>query len=185
MIAKGKKAETAKAAAPAVKIITSQKAILKEAGELKAIGESYQQRLHVLACSVLAHVAKHGQINVLVHFLQTVPDMVRVNSLQKWFETFGNVTFSALENTDSKKATWRIDNSKKVRLGDAMVKPFWKFKANEGVPYEPLDLNAFINSNIKKLEKDIAECRKAGKDHAKASALLLALKTHNPLAPAN
>ena len=185
MIAKGKKAETAKAAAPAVKIMTSQKAILKEANELKAIGASYQQRLHVLACSVLAHVAKHGQINVLVHFLETVPDMVRVNSLQKWFETFGNVTFSALDNTDSKKATWRVDNSKKVRLGDAMVKPFWQFKANEGVAYEPLDLDKFIERNVKMLQKDVDECKKAGKDFSKSLALLTALKTHNPLATAN
>ena len=40
-----------------------------------------------------------------------------------------------------------------------MKKPFWKFKANEGVPYEAIDVAALIAGTIKKLERDSKETK--------------------------
>lgn len=185
MNAHGKNAKVKKVANPTVDLITTIKAIKLEIADVEVIGATLQQRIHRIACSVLAKVGKDGRIQLLEQFIDAMPDMVRKNSLQTWFETFGPLSFSALENTDSKKKGWRIDRSKKMRLGEAMEKPFWRFKALEGAPYQPLDTDAFINTAIKKLEKDIAECKKAGREHVKSSALLMALKTHNPAAAAN
>jgi hypothetical protein len=142
--------------------------IKAETARLNTVGSTYQADLHVLACSVLAHVSKNRNVTVLQHFIESLPAAVRVNSVQKWFETFGNVSYSAIEG--SKESCWRLDNTKKTRLGEAMIKPFWKFKANEGMPYTPLDMDTWTAQTIKKLETDQKEAKR---DH---SALILALK---------
>ena len=98
--------------------------------------------------------------------------MVRKNALQMWFETYGQLTFSAVNEGD--KPAWRIDRSKKQRLGEAMDKPFWKIKGMEGVKYVPLKMDTYLDQQIKKLEKDQKE---TGANH---SALIMALKTYKP-----
>ena len=168
MNTQGKVATTAKKALAGVVIMTSLKAINAEIKWVADTGATLQQRTHALACSVLAHVSKHGNINVLTQFLDAVPDMVRKNALQQWFETFGQVSFKAV--AAGEKPAWRIDRTKKVRLGDAMDKPFWKFKANEGAPYVPLNIDDYLSKQIKLLEKD---AEKTGVDH---SALIAAMK---------
>lgn len=184
MNASGKTASVAVKATAPFALLTKVKDIQAESTRLKGVGNSYQHDLHVLACSVLQHVHKNGQINVLVHFLADIPDSVRVNSLQTWFETFGIVSYKAAMPGD--KAAWRIDRTKTTKLGDAMVKPFWKFKALEGAPYQPLDMNKFIESTIKTLTKDKEALVKANPnaDVSKQNALIMALKTHGAT-PAN
>lgn len=138
----------------AVVIMTSLKDIKSATDMIKTSGKELQELVHRTACSVLAHTHKHRNINVLTDFLDAVPDMVRKNALQQWFETFGSVEFTAAKEGD--KPSWRMrPTGHKVRLGDAMVKPFWKFKANEGAPYQAMDMKAYLQSNISKLEKDI------------------------------
>ncbi|AGC35928.1 hypothetical protein HOS22_gp04 [Rhizobium phage RHEph08] len=153
-------------------LITKLADIKKETDALKVDGANYQHRTHVLACSVLAAVSRHGNINVLTHFLASVPDMVRVNALQSWFEAFGQVSYAPLKEGET--PVWRIDRSKKTKLGDAMVKPFWKFKAHEGAPYEPLDMKKWLEQAIARLTKD---AQKTGTSH---DHLVLFLKTYNP-----
>lgn len=181
----GKIAGITAKAQPAVTIITKLGAINAEMKRLNAVGVPYQHDLHVLACSVLVHIAKHRNITVLHHFLESVPDAVRKNSLQSWFETFGTVTFSAVN--EGEKAVWRLDAAKTAKLGDAMVKPFWKFKALEGAPYQPLDMNDYINKQVRLLEKDKAAVLKADPqaDVSKQSALIMMLKTHDAAAASN
>ncbi|AGC35984.1 hypothetical protein HOS23_gp01 [Rhizobium phage RHEph09] len=121
---------------------------------------------------MLQAVSRHGNINVLTHFLAAVPEMVRTNALQSWFEAFGQVSYSAIKEGET--PVWRIDRSKKVKLGDAMAKPFWKFKAHEGAPYEPLDMKKWLEQAISRLTKD---AQKTGNSH---DHLVLFLKTYNP-----
>lgn len=149
----GKNAKTAAPAMPAVIIISSKVELNKRITALKTSAADLQFEMHVLACSVLVHLEKHRNLNVLTHFLDAIPDMVRVNSLKLWFETFGTVSFTPV--TPDAKPEWRFDASKKVRLGDAMVKPFYKFKALEGAPYKPLVMDDYVNKQIAALEKDI------------------------------
>jgi hypothetical protein len=129
-------------------------------------GRALQEEAHKIACSVLQHVATYGDIQVLRRFLDAMPDMARANSLRKWFETFGPVSF------EGNKAHYA--KGKKTQLGNAISKPFWKFKANEGDEYVPLDVNKALDLLIKKLEKDAKE---TGRDHRDT---ILALK-HVPI----
>jgi hypothetical protein len=129
-------------------------------------GKALQDEAHKLACSVLHHVAKYGDIHVVRRFLDAMPDVARTNSLRKWFETFGPVTF------EGNKAVY-LKNAK-TRLGDAIAKPFWNFKMAEGDDYKPLDPNSAINALIKKFEKD---AKLTGRDHRDT---ILALK-HTPI----
>ena len=148
-----KKTETAAAGAPKaapvkITLLTSLKAIDAAILSLHERGQSLQTDMHIAACSVLAHVGKHRDIRVLHKLLNAMPDVTRNNSLRLWFETFGNVKF---EGKDI------VLTSNGIKLADAMKKPFWKFKANEGVPYEAIDVAALIASTIKKLERDSKE----------------------------
>lgn len=170
------KAPAAPKAAPPFALIVGAKPIAEATETLKKRGADLQHDTHVLACSILAHVSKHSNVNVLTNFLEAVPDMVRVNALKTWFETFGQLTYSALKEGD--KPAWRIDRNKKIRLGDAMLKPFWKFKANEGVPYQPLDMGKWCEQQIKTLERD---AKLSGHNH---DTLIMFLKTYQPNATA-
>lgn len=147
----GKNAKAVVAATAPIAIISKKTELEARIAALKTSAKDVQHEIHVLAVSTLAFVAKHKNINVLTQFLDAMPEMVRINGLKTWFETFGNVTYDA----SGEAATWRIDGNKKVRLGDAMVKPFWKFKATEGKAYEPLNMQTFIDTQIKRLEADI------------------------------
>jgi hypothetical protein len=165
VITKGKIATTS-AAKPVLTILTSVKAIIAETDRVGTSLKVTQQDVHVLACSVLAHTAKHGNINILTQFLDKMPEMIRMNGLKTWFETFGQLTWDAdaipalsakdgAESAKAKKGMWRIDRSKKPRLGDAMAKPFWSFKATEGKAYTPLTMDTYLDDQIKRLERDI------------------------------
>lgn len=170
-----KVAKTApKAASAPVKVrlplLGSVKAINLAIADMKTRADLLQADMHILACSVLKHVATHNDIRVLNNFLKNVPDMVRLNSLKTWFETFGNI--------EIKDGVPAAVHSKKAKLGDAMAKPFWKFKALEGAPYVPLVMDTYLDQQIKRLEKDAKETKstvnasliKALKDHKAALA---------------
>ena len=159
--------------AKAVNIITAKKEIEARTAALKLSAAGIQAEAHVLACSVLVHVAKHGNINVLAQFIDALPDMVRKNAVHQWFETFGQLTFGP---NDEGVVGWRIDRTKKVRLGEAMIKPFWKFKANEGAPYKPLVMDTYLDEQIKKLERDMKLAPFAGEGVDPRKMLVHSLK---------
>lgn len=123
-----------------------------------------QTRTHVLACSVLQHYGQNKDIRIVLKFINAVPEMVRVNGLKLWFEAFAPIKFT--EET----AVYVKDG--KFKLGDAMDKPFWKFKANEGVPYEAIDLLKYAQQQVKKLQKDQ---EKTGRDHSALIAVFNAM----------
>lgn len=116
-------------------------------------GQKLQTECHVLACSVLNHVAEHGDIRIVAKFLNAMPEAARVNALRSWFEAFGPISFDGNSPSYAK--------GKKTRLGDAMSTPFWKFKAE--AEYEPIDVVKQLANLIKKLEKDV---KKTKRDHS-------------------
>ena len=146
--------EAAKPVPVKVTLITSLKAIDAAIISMHERGQSLQTDMHTIACSVLAHVGKNRDTRVVLKLINAMPDLARINSLKLWFETFGNVKFDG-------KDVRLTDNA--CRIADAMKKPFWKFKATEGVPYEPVDIPAMIASMVKRLEKD---AKITGMDHS-------------------
>lgn len=156
---------TKKIAKPAViALYTSVKAI-EGAIKLAVVqGESYQRELNKIALSVLAHVGKHKDVRLVNKFIDSVVDAVRVNALRSWFETFGNVQY------DTEAKAMRYDAKRKVRLGEAMGNPFWKFKTEE--EYMPLDVVKAVSSLLKRVQNDTA---KTGRNHAVVVKALEAL----------
>lgn len=122
-------------------------------------GQSLQNEMHKLACSVLAHVGEHKDVRIVQSFILAMPEMSRTNGLRNWFEQFGPVKFNVDEN---KVETVVFVKDGKTKLGDAMAKPFWKFSAKEGAAYEPLEMQKYIEQQIKRLEKDAKE---TGRNH--------------------
>ena len=166
-------------ASPVMTLLTSVKAITTEIERVQRVGATYQVDLHVLACSVLQHVGKHGNIGVVNQFLAALPDAVRVNALKDWFEAFGKVTWIGADTKAMK--TPSFVSAKPQRLGEAMEKPFWKFKANEGAPYVPLIMDTYIDQQIKKLAKDDTETK--SNKWAPVIAALKAQKLAQPAQP--
>lgn len=157
---------TSKTVKPALALLGTVKAIETAILGIHERGQTLQADMHLVACSVLQHVGKHKDTRVLLKLLNAMPEMARKNSLIQWFETFGNVKYS----TEAKSFVLVAD--KPVRLGNAIDKPFWKFKANEGMPYEPIDMAKWIDQQVKKLTKDQAETKQ---DH---SALINAMRAY-------
>lgn len=152
-----KPASVAKIAANAgLKLLTSGKAIDAAIASIHERGQSLQTLMHHIACSVLQHVGKHKDVRVPMKLINAMPEMARKNSLILWFETFGNVKYS------NETKGFVLVQDKGIKLGDAIDKPFWKFKANEGAAYEPLDIVKYCEQQIKKLTTD---AEKTGADH--------------------
>lgn len=117
-------------------------------------GVKLQEEAHKVACSVLAHVLEHKDVRMVHRLLLSMPDMVRTNGLRAWFEKYSPVRFvldGAIENIILDKAHKKDGPG----LGDAIENPFWKFKANEGVAYKPLDFDSFTRQQIKRIVADL------------------------------
>lgn len=155
-----------KSVKPAIALLGTVKSIETAIASIHTVGQSLQADMHLVACSVLQHVGKHKDTRVLMKLINAMPEMARKNSLIQWFETFGNVKYS----TETKEFVLIAD--KPVKLGNAIDKPFWKFKANEGMPYEPMDIAKYVDQQVAKLTKDAKE---TNTDH---SGLINALRAY-------
>ena len=136
-------------------------------------GQNFQTRAHRLACSVLAKLIQDGDVRTVLKFINAMPEMGRVNGLKAWFEAHGPIKFHEEKEVGLLAAHVKGKDANK-KLGDGMAKPFWKFSAKEGAPYEPVDLNKELDRLVARLTKDAA---KTGRDH---TATLNVLKTLRP-----
>lgn len=130
--------------------------------------DTLQNEAHKIACSVLAHVGEHSDVRVVAKFLDAMPGSYRTNAVREWFETFGPITF------DKNKPVFC--QGRKTKLGEAMEKPFWKFKPETA--YVPLEAAKALESLIKRLEKDTKE---TGTDHAATIAALKVVPVARPV----
>jgi hypothetical protein len=148
----------------AMSLYTKSKDIEAAVVRIHSAGQTLQTDMHVAACSIIQHLGKHKDVRLVNKLLQAMPEMSRQNSLIMWLEAFGNVVYSK----DTKGFIMVPD--KGIKLGEAIDKPFWKFKANEGVAYEAIDLQKLVESTVKLLKRDT---EKTGRDH---SVLVAAMK---------
>lgn len=193
----GKNAKAMTPAKPAIKVIGSLTEIQKRTTAVATVLKSAQHEVHVLAVSVLVHVAKHGNIDVLTNFLDTLKDnaqAMRNNALGNWFERFGTVFY---ETDKDKGKGWKLDADKRkpflkdhadlkaqrAVLDAAMATPFWLLKGAEGTEYVGMDTDKAINMLIGQLKRDMVKAKAAGKevDHtATILSLEAARKARNP-----
>lgn len=140
--------------APKIKLYPASK-IDARIALLHKNGQKLQTEMHKLACSVLKVLGETKDVRQTMKFIQAMPDMARTNGLRAWFETFGPIKFITEGEGEAAVERTVFVKDKATMLGDAMAKPFWKFSAKEGAPYEALNWIEYLNGQIKKLAKDI------------------------------
>lgn len=152
--------------------------------KMEALGKSagkVQAEMHKVACSVLLHFGQHKDTRMIQRFLMLIPDMVRTNGLRAWFEAHAAVKFIVDESGPEpvEQVIYVKDKFKDIKevikLGEGMTKPFWKFKANEGTPYQPINEVDYVKMVIDKLRRDTA---KTGHGHER---LLFALENYDSM----
>lgn len=157
-------------------LLTSVKAINAAIKDIHDRGALLQMDVHIAACSVIKHLDKHGDIRMVERLIGAMPDMSRVNSMKHWLETFAKVSFSGADGKTLEHPAYV--SSKTTRLGEAMEKPFWKFRQTEGTAYVPLVLETYLDNQIKRLKQDQ---EKAG--HTQYTALITFLEDYKHVAP--
>lgn len=130
-----------------------------------------QTEAHLIACSALHHLGKTKDIRHTMAFLQAFPEMGRMNGLKAWLEEFGPIKFANPAELKEGAPEAVFVKDKATRIGEAMEKPFWKFKAVEGKAYQPLDVDKELQRIVKRLKTD---AEKTGRDH---NAIIMALST--------
>lgn len=162
----GVTAPVAKTAAPsAFKLLDSTSAIEGAIKSIHGRGQSLQKDIHIAACSVLAHVAKHSDVRLVAKLIAAMPEFGRANALREWFVAFGPVLFDD-------KGVCIFVKDKATAIGAAMAMPFYKFSPEK--PYMPLDMVKALDSFIKRITTDAKE---TGTDHALVLAALERIKT--------
>ncbi|WP_156164416.1 hypothetical protein [Bradyrhizobium sp. LTSP885] len=150
-----------------MKLLVGTKAIEDALMSIHRRGQTLQADIHVAACSVLQHLGQHSDIRIVAKLLNAMPEMGRKNAMRDWFVEYGPVMFDGDQPV--------FMQGGKVRLGDAMANPFWKFSPEK--PYEAIDVAALIASTIKKLQKDEKEAK------ANHGSLIAGLEKLIPAAP--
>lgn len=144
-------------------LFSSDSDVKKNCISIAKRGRALQRDVHIVACSILQRISVTndvrlaGDINMLI---DAMPASMRLNALRDWFTAYGPVKW------EGKKPTFV--KGKPVELTKAMADPFWLFAPE--AEYTPIDVVAFINAAIKKLNTDT---EKTGVDHTK---LVLALE---------
>lgn len=158
-----------------MKLITGVAAITKAIVANAHVGQTYQKQLHVIACSVMQHFAKHKDIRLVKLFIDNQTESTRINALKAWFEDFSPVKFDELAEHGCV-----FFPATKVRLAAAMEKPFWKHVPEK--PYVPVDALLLVEGLMKKLTADAA---KTGRSHAPVLKALAEAKriVDTPLGP--
>jgi hypothetical protein len=79
--------------------------------------------LHQVACSVLAHVEKYGNVRLIDRLIAAVPAFMGTHPLMDWFTVFGPVEF-----VDG-KAKYKARGQSAIEVATAL--PFWTVAAED------------------------------------------------------
>lgn len=92
-------------------------------GALNAELMELRQDLHQVACSVLAHVEKYGDVRLIDRLIAAVPAIMDTHPLMDWFTVFGPVEF-----VDG-KVKYKARRQSAIEVATAL--PFWTIAAEE------------------------------------------------------
>lgn len=92
-------------------------------GAINAGGKELEALLHQLACSVLDHVARTGDVKLVNRLIAALPEFMRTNALRAWFDLFGSIDF-----VGGRAKSQRVG---KVMLEEAIAIPFWKLPSED------------------------------------------------------
>lgn len=136
-----------------MKFLKDVKAIERETAVFKLNAKTLQGQSHLIACSILKVWAETGNVAHAVRLtndlLEAMPDMTRSNAMKAWFETFAGFVWDVKEKVFKyHKERTTIDVAS---VQSAVREPWWQFKPE--APYKPIDIDALMESLIKRAEK--------------------------------
>lgn len=138
-------------------------------------GASWQQESHRVACSIVALFGENNDVRIVMPLIDklvaAMPEAMRLNSLKLWFEAHAPIKFSTSEEIKAGTPAVQYVKGGKFKLGDAMAKPYWKFKAQEGVAFHAVDLMADIGKLLKRIEAHNKGAEAAGVERIDAGMI--------------
>lgn len=158
-----------------LKLFADDAAITKEIGAIKIAGAKLQNRIHVVAVSILARWAETGDrrpaianINAL---LDAMPAMSRANALRQWVQLHFKLEYS------EKKMAWPEGQSftpDTEAVKAAADEPFWELAPEP--EYKPVNFAALLSKLVKAAEKDLEKAAEKGFTSSVDAEKLAALK---------
>jgi hypothetical protein len=138
-----------------------QEDILKAISSAKTKQNNLNKVYQRIACSLIVHVEKHGDVRVISNFIDTLSDSLHIKSMQKFFENYSRASYITRENkeTGKKEIALVYDKKKTTKLGEALENPWWKAKGRSEVkPVNAIEgFDSFITRLEKRKDKDIEE----------------------------
>lgn len=113
--------------------------------------------LHLLACSVFAHLSEHRDTTLVKSLFAALPKSAKRSALADWFTAFfpavisaqGAVEKMAKQNSER----WEIFTAELPRiLNETQGAPFWEFKKEQAA--KPVDFNTVMATIAKALKSD-------------------------------
>lgn len=156
---------------PKSDILSKTKAIETAIVAASKAGNSVQRDYQVIALSLIQHVGKHGDIRLVRTMLDTFPESLRKDAMEKYLLEFG-----AMRKDDAN--VFHYDGEKATRLGDALSTAWWKTIKQQG--YTPfvfeVELQKLIDRCSNRLTKGVSKEKGDNLSYAQVDALKAILK---------
>lgn len=159
-----------------MKLHTSTEAINKAIASIKNRGTKLDSDIHVAGCSVLSHMAEHGDSTMADKLVQAMPAGSRKLALVEWMLAFGQVRVLDAKNDKAAITEGRVfalDRSRKHDAEGAEKTSWTEFRKDASVA-DAFDAGAAVKSVVARLKK-ATEGKLEIKDKAEALAQAQAL----------
>ena len=132
-----------------MKLFTTQADIVTAIESIRTTGKKLDQMIQVAACSIIAHVDKHGDITLINTLVDAMPKGSRVNALRDFITNFSKGTY------DEATKVFKFDKTKKTDQAGAEAIMWTEFAPEK--PYVAFDLSVLLAGLLKKADKALKD----------------------------
>lgn len=123
-------------------LIESEAKINAAIASIAKSGAKLDTLVHQAAVSCLKHIDVHHNVTVMTKLVDALPPSARKNAVRDWAIAFGKLGW------DETAKCFTYDKAKSTMLEEAMVMPYWKYKAEP--EYVPFDINKALSNVLAK-----------------------------------
>lgn len=136
-----------------LKLISGEAKIKAAIKALEAKGKAYANDVHVLLCSVFAHVKEYKNTTLIGETLNRLHQVTNVRGASLWIITNTNVRF------DKDRGMWLKPDKKPLKVDlDAMIAtPFWEMEAVKKGNQPLYDMETRLVSLINAARRNLSE----------------------------
>lgn len=132
-----------------MKLFTTQADIVTAIESIRTTGKKLDLMIQTAACSIIAHVEKHGDITLINTLVDAMPNGSRVNALRDYMTNFSKGTY------DDESKAFKFDKTKTTNQAGAEAIMWTEFSPEK--PYVAFDLNALLAGLLKKADKALKD----------------------------